>query len=62
MGVLEVISTGVIASLIIYNIKRTDDIDSRLDAISDRIIRLEMLLPKRKDHRPYYSENSGIDL
>jgi hypothetical protein len=62
MGLLELISTAVISSLILYNIQKTDEIDRRLDKLSDRLLRLEMLLPKRKEDKHYYSENSGIDL
>jgi hypothetical protein len=62
MGIIEVLSTAVISSLILYNIQKTDKLDSRLDKMSDRILHLEVMLPKRKDDRQYYSENSGIEL
>jgi len=62
MGVTEVVATGIICSLILYNIKRTDDVDARIDKFSDRLTHIEVLLPKRKSDTYYHSENSGIDL
>lgn len=62
MGVLEVIATGLICSLILYNIQRTDHVDSRLDKFSDRLSRIEAVMPKRKNDNHFYSENSGIEL
>ena len=65
MGVVEGLGFTIIAGLITYNIKRTDDVyhrlDTRLDALDNRITVIEISLPKRKIDR-YYSPNSGIEL
>ena len=70
MAIVDGLAFGLIAGLIMYNIKRTDEVDSRLDKIDNRLVKLEVLLPKRKtDDRHYtaidegwHSDNSGIDL
>ncbi len=60
--IVEALGLALISSLILYNIKRTDQVDSRLDQLCDRMARVEVAIPKRKGERNYYSENSGIDL
>lgn len=62
MAILDTLALGLISGLVMYNIKKIDALDSRIDVLSDRFARLESLLPKRKEDRSYYSENSGIDL
>lgn len=65
---LEAIALTVITGALGYSIHRLDElnrhIDKRLDFLSDRLTRLEMLMPKRKadTQNTYYSPNSGIEL
>ena len=70
MAIVDGLAFGLIAGLIMYNIKRTDEVDSRLDKIDNRLVKIEVILPKRKsDDRHYtiqdegwFSDNSGINL
>lgn len=65
---LEAIALTVITGSLGYAIHRLDElaknIDKRLDKLSDRLTRLEMLIPKRKadSQNTYFSPNSGIEL
>lgn len=65
MGIVEGLAFTLIAGLILYNIKRTDDVyqrlDGRLDALNLRMTSIEVSMPKRKTDY-YHSPNSGIDL
>lgn len=62
MPIMEGLIVTLIGSLIVYLVKRHDELDKRIDLIEKHLIVIENALPKRRTDANYFSPNSGIEL
>lgn len=70
MPIIDALALAVLSSLLLYSIKRIDEMDARIDALEKHLVKIEMMVDRRKAEERHhtslddgwYSDNSGIKL